>query len=387
MSRLEGRLRESLPRLVAGITPDPDDLLAVRGRAARARRRTARRAGVVGVLAVVGLVVVVALGIGQGRLRGEEPVAPPHSPTSPTSPQQREVQDPFTATRTINAATAGIDRPLKLAVSPDGHVYVTDQAQKVTELDASGEVVRQWGGAGTSPGKFRLYSGAIAVGPDGNVYVADTGNFRIQVFTPTGRFVAQYGGYGQGPGKFVWPSDIVVAHDGAMYVADDRAATITALAPTGQQLWRRGTPVEQDPNLIGHEHLGGVDAAGHLVTANDDTGKVLFINRAGHVVDAFSTDRAGAGVDASGTPDGHFPNGTCGATFDSHEDIYVNSCEESYQPRHDTAVYDPRHRLIAGWKRGNLADSPVFGPDDLAWAVTAGSNPALVELRVNLPQN
>jgi hypothetical protein len=385
VSGLEERLKESLPHLVAAITSDPDDLVAVRDRADVARRRAARRAGVAGVLAVVGVLVIVAAGLGRGRLRGDEPVAPPRSSTS-TIAQVREVTDPFTVIRRVDAPAVGVDRPLKLAVSPGGHVYVTDQAQHVTELDASGEVVRQWGGAGTAPGKFRLYSGAIAVGPDGKVYVADTGNFRIQVFTSSGRFVAQYGGFGSGPGEFVWPSDIVVAQNGTMYVADDRAATITALSSTGQQLWRRGTPGDTNPHLIGHEHLGGVNAEGQLVTANDDTGEVLWISPAGRLVQAFSTNRAGADVDASGTPDGHFPNGACGATLDRRGDVYVNSCEESYQRQHDTAVYDPQHRLIAGWKRGDLADSPEFGAGGRAWAVTAGHHPALVELRVELPE-
>lgn len=386
MSRLEEGLKESLTNLAAGILPDAEDLPVVRRRAVAARRRAARRAVIGGVLVVAGLIAVVVLALDyDSRLRGVEPVGPNPSSTAPSHAGLRELANPFTVLRTINAAAVGIDRPLKLAVAPDGHVYATDNGQKVTELTATGRVVRQWGGPGTGPGKFRMYSGAVAVGPDDNVYVADTGNFRIQVFTPEGRFVGQYGGYGQGPGRFVWPSDIAVGRDGIMYVADDRAATITALSPTGHQLWRRGTRAETDLNLVGHEHLGGVTAAGELVTANDDTGKVVVVDSVGHVVDAFSTDRAGAGVDASGIPGGHFPNGACGATLDPHGNIYVNSCEESYQPRHDTAVYDPHYRLVAGWKRGKLADSPVFGPEGRAWAVTTG-NRTLVELKVQLPE-
>jgi streptogramin lyase len=284
--------------------------------------------------------------------------------------------------RTIDGEAVGIDRPLRVAVAPDGHVYVSDRSQHITELTPTGQVVRRWGGPGTAASEFRLYSGALTVTPDGRVYVADTGNFRVQVFTSTGRFVAQYGGYGRGPGRFVWPSDVIVGRDRTMYVADDRAATITALSPTGRQLWRRGTPGEVDPTLLGHEHLGGLTTRGQLVTANDDVGKVLYLGRGGRVVDDFSTDKAGAGVDASGVPGGHFPNGTCGATIDPRGNVYVSSCEESYAPLHDTAVYDPQHRLVAGWKRGILVDSPVFGPNGRAWAITSG-NRAIVELKVH----
>ena len=42
------------------------------------------------------------------------------------------------------------------AAAPDGHVYVTDRGQHVTELGADGSVITRWGGVGTAPGKFRL---------------------------------------------------------------------------------------------------------------------------------------------------------------------------------------------------------------------------------------
>ena len=383
MTQFDDQLKQSLHNLSADITPESEDLLTVHRRAGTARRHTHRAIGLAG-LAVVAILVLAAFMLVPHPDGRDEPVGPLPSPSAPSTPALREIPNPFTVVRTIEASTVGIHGPLKIAAAPDGNVYVTDRSQHVTELSQAGDVVRRWGGPGTAPGKFRLYSGAVAVGPDGRVYVADTGNFRIQVFSRTGRFLAQYGGYGQGAGRFVWPSDIVVADDGTMFVADDRAATLTALSPTGQQLWRHGTPAETDPNLVGHEHLGGVNAKGELVTANDDAGKVLFVGPDGHVDEAFSTDEAGAEVDATGIPTGHFPNGACGATLDSREDVYVSSCEESYAPRHDTAVYDPEHRLVAGWKRGVMADAPVFDTDGHAWAVKAG-NKVLLEMAVDVP--
>jgi hypothetical protein len=379
---LDEQLQQSLHNLAAGIGTDPEDLAVVHRRARVARRR-ARGTAALGVLAVAGLATAAIVALGKSHHpSNEEPAGP--TPTAPSQTPLSSLPNPFTVVRTINAAAVGIHQPLKVAAAPNGDVYVTDRHQHVTELDHRGDVVRRWGGPGTGPGEFRLYSGAITVGPNGRVYVADTGNFRIQVFSSTGRFLAQYGGYGLGSAKFVWPSDVVVGNGGTMYVADDRAATITALSPDGRQLWRRGTTGETDPDLIGHEHLGGVDPQGRVVTANDDTGKVLFLGPQGQVVDSFSTNDAGAGLDASTIPGGHFPHGTCGATFDSRGDVYVASCEESYARQHDTAVYDSEHRLVAGWPRGDLADSPVFGPDGHGWAVTSG-NRSLVELAVHLP--
>jgi hypothetical protein len=383
VNRFDEQLKSSLQNLSADIATDPDDLPLVHQLAVVARGRRRRAVAVGTVLVAIVLMGAVAL-LGQ-RTGQEEPVGPLPSTPDPSPGLLREVTNPFTVVRRIDASTIGVREPLKVAVAPNGDVYVTDRGDHVTQLSPSGDVVRQWGGLGTAPGKFRLYSGAVAIGPEGRVYVADTGNFRIQVFTATGQFVTQFGGYGQGPAEFVWPSDIVVADDGTMYVADDRAATVTALSSTGEQLWRRGTRTETDPELVGHEHLGGIDAGGLLVTANDDAGDVLFLGPDGDVVDAFNTDAAGADVDSSGIPGGHFPRGACGATLDPRGDVFVASCEESYDPRHDTAVYDPQHRLIAGWMRGVLADSPVFGADSHAWAVQAG-RPTLLELAVELPE-
>jgi sugar lactone lactonase YvrE len=380
VNRLDEQLRHSLNQLSSGIGPDPHDLLVVRRRAQASRRRA--RAAVVAGIAVAGVVAGAVVQLGHGTHTSRQPIGPLPSSTDTT---QREilVTNPFTVARTIDASTVGIHGPLRVAVAPNGHVYVSDRRQHVTELTATGAVVRRWGGQGTAAGKFRLYSGGLTVGPDGRVYVVDTGNFRIQVFSPTGRFLAEYGGYGQGPGKFVWPSDIVVGTDGTMYVTDDRAATLTALSSSGEQLWRRGQLGEPDPDLIGHEHLGGVTAEGELVTANDDVGKVLYLGPKGRIVDAFSAAEAGGDLAA---PGGHFPRGACGATLDSQGYVYVSSCEESYQAHHDTAVFDPQHRLVAGWKRGPLADAPVFAPDGEAWAVRSGKG-ALLELTVNLPGN
>ena len=55
-----------------------------------------------------------------------------------------------------------------------------------------GEFLNAWGSAGSDAGQFDRPSG-IAVAGDGTVYVVDTGNHRIQLFTPDGEFIAWWG--------------------------------------------------------------------------------------------------------------------------------------------------------------------------------------------------
>jgi len=87
--------------------------------------------------------------------------------------------------------------------------------------------VRTWGSLGAEEGQLNAPKG-LAVGPDGNpspgsgqaVYVADSGNHRIQVFTPAGAFVRSFGKQGPGPGELQEPWGVAVAPDGAVWVAD-----------------------------------------------------------------------------------------------------------------------------------------------------------------------
>lgn len=244
-------------------------------------------------------------------------------------------------------------------------------------------MLARWGHRGTGPGEFRMDSGSIAVAADGRVFVADTGNFRVQVFSATGRHLASLGSFGRGAGQFVWPSTVVAGAGGSVYVADDNAATVTKLSASGRQEWRVGDTATRDPDLVGHEHLGGLDAYGRLVMANDDAGRVVYLTAAGHKVAAFGSGASGGNESGSHPTGGDFPGGACGATTDSRGDVYVNSCEESTSAHHDTEIYDARHRLIAAWKRGPLTSSPYFLPDGRA--VSLDSQGDVLVLDVHLP--
>ncbi|HEY73950.1 MAG: hypothetical protein B6I35_13355 [Anaerolineaceae bacterium 4572_32.2] len=88
-----------------------------------------------------------------------------------------------------------------------------------------------FGSEGAAPGQFQMPRD-VAVGPDGSVYVVDSGNDRIQKFTPDGEFVAAWGRESSvdmesgTPQGFLEPWGVDVASDGVppsaagIYVAD-----------------------------------------------------------------------------------------------------------------------------------------------------------------------
>jgi uncharacterized protein (TIGR03663 family) len=121
------------------------------------------------------------------------------------------------------------NEPWGLAVDGQrGFVYVADTwNHRVEKFDLDGNLVTEWGlfadTAGQASGAESHFWGPrdVAVDGDGNVYVTDTGNKRIQKFDADGNFLGQWGGAGAAPGQFSEPVGIAVSHvTGDIYVAD-----------------------------------------------------------------------------------------------------------------------------------------------------------------------
>lgn len=99
----------------------------------------------------------------------------------------------FTDTGTSLGALSGMGTPgffyraHGFTTDAAGHVFVIGSADdgvgRVIHFSSDGAFVAQWGSRGTGPGQFVDPSG-IAVDAEGSVYVVDTGNARIQKFSP-----------------------------------------------------------------------------------------------------------------------------------------------------------------------------------------------------------
>lgn len=85
-------------------------------------------------------------------------------------------------------------------------------------LDTKLDVKKEFGSSGSGEGQFHGPEG-VAFTPDGYIYVVDTGNNRVQKFTPDGKFVVKFGEKGEYESMFNNPSDVIY-FKGNVYVTD-----------------------------------------------------------------------------------------------------------------------------------------------------------------------
>ena len=79
-----------------------------------------------------------------------------------------------------------------IALGTDGSIYALDrQVPTIRHYDARGTFVRTIGRRGQGPGEYRSMSG-MATMPDGRLLLWDTGNWRINVYSPDGDVLTQW---------------------------------------------------------------------------------------------------------------------------------------------------------------------------------------------------
>jgi sugar lactone lactonase YvrE len=80
------------------------------------------------------------------------------------------------------------------------------------------------------------YPSDIAVDKEGNIHVLDTGNTRIQKFSPDGKYLATIGRKGQGPGEFMMPDGLDFDPEGGLIVSDGMQSRIQAFPGAGKNI-------------------------------------------------------------------------------------------------------------------------------------------------------
>jgi sugar lactone lactonase YvrE len=166
----------------------------------------------------------------------------------------------------------------------------------VEEFSATGAFIRAFGHPNPASGATAdsFYGPRqLAVAPNGDIYVADTGNERIQVYSPQGRHLFNIGSGSHGPqtalGRFDEPSGVAIDRHGVVYVADYWDKRIQRFTLDGKPLgpafpiagWATGDYGEPYLAVDNRGHLFATDApaanthAAHVLEVDAATGRVI----------------------------------------------------------------------------------------------------------------
>ncbi|HYG40641.1 MAG TPA: PKD domain-containing protein [Cytophagales bacterium] len=244
----------------------------------------------------------------------------------------------FTYIQTSTVSTfVQLNQAVRIAVGPDGTLYVSDYANNVIKQVTPQGVITTYAGTGqqgyndgkTTEAMFNHPAG-IAVDAVGNVYVADNGNHCIRKINTSG-VVSTLAGFPQagfadsGPnsptGQFNYPVGLAIDESGILYVADQnnnairkvtQAGVVTTLAGNGTADFVNGTGTAARFNLPTDV---AVDGNGNVYVADRNNHRIRKITQTGVV-----TTLAGSG--AVGLQNG----AGAAATFNNP---YGLSCDDS----------------------------------------------------------
>ncbi len=129
-------------------------------------------------------------------------------------------------------STGRFSEPYGIAESAAGEVFVVDGFnQRIQVFDRHGTFLRQWGSAGAGNGQFQFPRGIAVSGSE--VFVTDQANYRVQVFSTSGTFLRKWGTPGSGNGQFSAPWGIDVDTDGSVYVLDLSSGLVQVFTSAG----------------------------------------------------------------------------------------------------------------------------------------------------------
>ncbi|MGD8698723.1 MAG: NHL repeat-containing protein, partial [Gemmatimonadales bacterium] len=108
----------------------------------------------------------------------------------------------------------GLDRPIAIAVGPDGMIHVADERGVVQVFDAQGSPTRRYG-----QGQLEKPT-AIAITREGHVFVLDRDRKQISVYDPAGQALRAISRQGNRGGELADPIDLAIGPAGYVYVLD-----------------------------------------------------------------------------------------------------------------------------------------------------------------------
>jgi len=183
-----------------------------------------------------------------------------------------------------------------VVVGPDLSVYTVEIGNdRVQRFTADGAQIGGWGSTGTAPGQFEQPE-SMTVSAAGEISVADAFGDRIQRFDANGAFQLSWGLSGNGPGQFRNPEGIVASGPTTIYVGDRGNSQIDRYEVTTSATFVNSWgSAGSGPGQFARLLELAVDSAGNVYAVDRDNGRVQQFTPDGAFVRSFGTKGTGAG--------------------------------------------------------------------------------------------
>jgi ABC-type Fe3+ transport system permease subunit/DNA-binding beta-propeller fold protein YncE len=207
-----------------------------------------------------------------------------------------------------------IGKPKGMCRDRDGNIVVIEpHYQRINHFTASGELLSQWGRAGTNAGQFTLPR-AVAFNSRREAFVSEYGPLdRVQRFSVDRQScIGSIGRAGTGPAEFNRPEGLCVDARDQLYVADSCNHRVQVFSNEGKLLRVYGKP-GRGKGELSYPYDVCVDAAGRQYVCEFGNSRIQVFDTAGRPVEI---------IGGPGAAPGRFSN-PWGIALDSAGNLYV----------------------------------------------------------------
>jgi DNA-binding beta-propeller fold protein YncE len=191
-----------------------------------------------------------------------------------------------------------LNSPSGIATDSEGNIWVTDTGNnRVEKFNPKGEYLSQFGAYGSGNGQFKGPAGIAISQSNGAIYVTDRGNHRVERFTKTGAYFGQAGSYGWEDARFNEPAGIALGGPSGEFaytvlVVDSGNNRVQQFTPLGVFLGKFGS-LGSGPGQLSRPGAIDVDAVGNVWVGDQNNNRIEEFTQSGQYLAQFGSSGSG----------------------------------------------------------------------------------------------